>query len=298
MGEVLSQTFTGKTADFLYQEKSFHEYQETLSWTQKRSMRKLLKSSTLQTAASPEAIERFALELSEALFGQRDTFNQRFLKNKEQRITESDINIMKEQILRKGLLAVWKNEADPTRVKLLHKFTDRTWTLLFSKKGELFTLASSIYHVTIQGRPPLFLPRYFDKQVSEETLFFVIRDGYLAHKDRVRHQLKIQDNIEAYNTFRRLYQPIIMGLLFVILGEEAWEKYTQSINEDVDKIVTDLKNQREFLDSNISDIKKDQAQWAYAQALNEFQQKWGEAPTAEEQNIIRTRIEKSLGLAH
>ncbi|HEY1079866.1 MAG TPA: hypothetical protein VGE46_07205, partial [Bdellovibrio sp.] len=247
VGEAMTQVFDSKTAKFLYQEKNFYAYRETLSPARQKSLNKLLKSEVLQSAASPESVERFALELSETLFGQRDTFNQRFLTKKEQRIAESDINIMKEQILRKGLVEVWKNEADPTRVSRTKKLTDRIWTLLFSKKGELFTLGSSIFHITYQAKAPIFLPRYFDKQVSEETLFFVIRDGYLAHKDRVRHQLKIQDHIEAYNTFRRLYQPIIMGLLFVILAEDAWEKYTESLNQDVDKIVKDLKSQREFL---------------------------------------------------
>ncbi len=296
VGEVMTQIFNGKTAHFLYQEKSFNDYRETLSLSRQKSVQKLLKSPILQNAASSEAVERFALELSETLFGQRDTVNQRFLKNKEQRITESDINIMKEQILRKGLVEVWKNESDPTRVSRISKVTDRIWTLLFSKKGELFTLGSGAFHIAFRAKAPIFLPRYFDKQVSEETLFFVIRDGYMTHKDRVRHQLKIQDNIEAYNTFRRLYQPIIMGVLFVILAENAWEEHIQNLNNDVDKIVKDLRSQREFLETNLPDLKKEQAEIAFSLAINEFKQKFGEDPTAEEYKALRNRVEKALGV--
>lgn len=284
-----------ETSGFLLQGKSFDQFSKTLSWNQKRVLRKILNSSILHHGASPEAVDRYALELSAILFGKRDIADNWILKNKEQRLENSAILLLKEQILREGLVKTWKNEHDPAAISKLTKVTDKAWTLMFSKPGEIATLVSGVIGATL-GRAPIFLPKIFDKTISPDLQFKVLRDGFNAHKEEVRVALKHQTHIEAYNTFRRLYQPILMAIFFIVMAQESYETYQQSINNEVDTLVNELKNKREFIEKSIPELKKEQAQMAFEQALIEFQNKWGEAPTESEKTILRHRIEKSLGL--
>lgn len=284
-----------ETSRFLFQGKSFDQFSKTLSWNQKRILRKILNSSVLQRGASPEAVERYALELSTVLFGKREIADNWLLKNKEQRLENSAVLLLREQILRDGLVNVWKTEHDPATVSKLTKLTDKMWTLMFSKPGEIVTLFSGIVGATA-GRPPIFLPKFFDKKISPDLQFKILRDGFNTHKEEVRIALNHQTHIEAYNTFRRLYQPIIMAVFFIVMAQESYETYQQFINNEVDTLISDLKNKREFFEKGIPELKNEQAQMVFEQALIEFQNKWGEAPTDSEKIILRNRIERSLGL--
>ncbi|AFY00782.1 hypothetical protein [Bdellovibrio bacteriovorus] len=284
-----------ETSRFLLRGKTLDDFSKTLSWNQKRVLRRILNTSILQSGASPEAVERYSLELSTVLFGKREVADNWILKNKEQRLESSAVTLLKEQILRDGLVKTWKNEHDPAQVSKLSKITDKMWTLMYSKPAEIVSLVSGIIGAT-SGQAPFFLPKIFDKTISPELQFKVLRDGFSVHKEAVRIALKHQTHIEAYNTFRRLYQPIIMAVYFIVMAQESYETYQQSINSEVDALISDLKSKREFIEKNISELKKEQAQLAFEQALVEFQNKWGEAPTDSEKSIIRNRIEESLNL--
>lgn len=270
-----------ENSQFLLQGKSVDQYSQTLSWSRKRKVRQLIKNLDLNDLASEKVVERQAVELSTALFGSKDVVDRWLFKSREQRLEESTLLIIKEQLIKEGLLKTWGEVYNPAKRGTLKKILDRVWNLQNSRGGEWL-------------RMPFMLPSLKNKEISAELMQKIIQDGFNAHAEEARIALGQQSKIEAYNTFRKIYAPVFFGVLLIAQVQHAYLDLQAAMDEQVQHTLEQLRDQRQSLEKNIPLLKQEELQKAYASAVAEFTQKWGEPPTPEESAQLRTKIEKAL----
>lgn len=282
VADVLNQV-NRDNSEFLFKGPSFEEYTQSLSWLRKRKIRKLMQDLEVRSFPSEKALERRAIELGEALFGTHNNLSQWIRKSPEQRLDDSAILIIKEQLLKEGMLSTWSDVYDPKQISFLKKTLDRIWTFQHSRIGELLHL-------------PFLLPSLKNKEVSPELMFKVIRDGFTAHAEEVRVALKQQTKIDAYNTFRKIYAPVFFGVMLIVQAQNAYQQLQDAIEQQVQQTIQALRDQRKQIEETIPLIKQQEFQKAYDASVAEFTQKWGEPPTPEEAAIIKAKIEKALNM--
>ncbi len=274
----------GENSQFLLNGKSFEEYTQNLSWFRKRKIRRLVNDLEVRSFPSDKALERYTIELGTALFGSKELVDRWLFKSGDQRLEESTILIIKEQLLKEGFLKTWNDIYNPEKIGLLKKLLDRVWNLQASRLGDLTRL-------------PFALPSLKNKSLSSELMYKVIRDGFNPHAEEVRIALGQQGKIEAYNTFRKLYAPVFFSVMLIVQMEHAYHDLQVAIDEQVLQTTQQLREQRNSLENGIPLIKQEMFQKAYAAAVAEFTQKWGEAPTQEESALLKAKIEKALNMS-
>lgn len=268
---------------FLFQKDSFQEYYQGLSWNKRRQLRHLIHSIKFEKMPSDFAVEQTAIKLSQLLFGRKENLTNYISKNQSDRQEASATALIKEKILQDGFLKTWTDYSDPASISRTSKVMDKVWKFQQSKLMNILLL-------------PYFLPKIKDRHLPQELIFKVLRDGMKTHKDEIRVAMNAQNYIQGYNTFRRIYSPVLMSILFVVLLQDAQENYSKMVDEQVNQFVEDLRKQKEFLESKIPDAKKEEAQAAYNRVVEDFITKWGEPPTDAESAKIKSDINKALGI--
>lgn len=266
---------------FLFQGKSFEEHSQNLSWMRKRKIRKLVRDLEVRSFPSEKALERYSIELGTALFGSKDVVDRWIFKSKEERLEESSIYIIKEQLLQEGLLKTWGLNHDSAQVGMIRRLLDRLASAGHSPYGQLLRL-------------PYYLPTMKDQKIHQDLMYKVIRDGFISHSEEVRLALGKQSQIEAYNTFRKLYSPVFLGVMLITSLQHAYAELERIQDQQVQKAVQELRTQRKSILNNIDMAKQEIFQQTYDAAVAEFIQKWGEPPTPEEQVLLKAKIEKAL----
>lgn len=280
-----------ETGNFLFKTDSVKKYTEeaeyynNFSFLRKRRIRKLLTSVELRDLTSSLAVEKYSIELSSALFGERNTIDSWIISSKEQHLKDSTIYLIKEKILHDGLMKTWAIQSRPENMSKINKILDGIWRLQNSKFSQLTRL-------------PFILPNIKNTLISKELMFKIIRDGFDAHADEAKLELKLQTQKDAYLTFRRIYAPIVMGLVLSVTMTMTYNDYRQSIDDQVNHTVAELKSQRQNLEINIPKVKQELFNQAYKQSIENFITKWGEQPTEEEALQIRNRIRTQLKCDH
>lgn len=282
VADVLNQ-LNRDHSEFLFKGPSFESYTQNLSWMRKRKLRKLVQELEVRSFTSEKAMERYSIELSAALFGTPTNLNRWVTKTSEQRFEDSTILLIKEQLLKEGLVNTWGDVHDPKQISLLKNVLDRIGTFQSSRVGEVLRL-------------PFFLPSMKNKEVSSELMFKIIRDGFNAHAEEARIALKQQTKIDAYNTFRKVYAPVFFGVIFVVQMQNAYQQLQDVLEQQVQQTVRQLREQRQQIEEAIPQLKQQEFQRAYDATIAEFIQKWGEPPTAEEAAIIKAKIVKALNM--
>lgn len=280
--EVL-ETVNRESNQYLFSGKNLKEHHEALSWNRRRKIRKLLNSLELDQVPSQARIENYAVEMGTLLFGHREYLSRWVRKNGQERLEESTSLLIKERLIKEGMLKVWGDHADPASLGLLKKTMDRLWRFQNSRVVEFLGI-------------PYWLPKAKDNVLSQELIFKVIRDGYRTHEKEIAVALKSQNRREAYNTFARIYRPVVFALIFIFIVQKSYDDYNTSIDQGVEALVSELQKQREAL-STLSEVRTEEAQHALQQALSNFKEQWGEDPTPAERLKIQTQIEVALGLA-
>lgn len=282
VGDVLEQV--NRDSDgLLFKGPSFEEYTQSMSWMRKRKIRKLMQDIEVRSFSSEKAVERHAIELGEALFGNHTALGQWVRKSSEQRLDDSAILLIKEQLLQEGLLKTWGDVQDPAQINFLKKTVDHIKTFQGSMLGQSL-------------RMPFFLPKIKNQLLSNELMFKVIRDGFNAHAEEVRVALQKQTKIDAYNTFRKVYAPVVFGIMMVVQAQNAYQQLQDAIEQQVRATIEALRNQRKQIEETVPLVKQQEFQKAYDASIAEFTLKWGEPPTAEEAGIIKAKIEKALNM--
>lgn len=279
--EVL-ETVHRESNQYLFSGKSLKEHQEVLSWNRRRKIRKLLNSLELDQVPSQARIENYAVEMGTLLFGHREYLSRWIKKNGQERLEESTSLMIKERLIKEGMLKVWGEHADPASLGLLKKTMDRMWRFQNSRIVEYLGI-------------PYWLPKAKDKALSQELIFKVVRDGYKAHEKEIAVALKSQSYREAYNTFARIYRPVVFALISIFIVQKSYDDYNTSIDQGVEALVSELQKQRDAL-SSLSEVRTEEARHALQQALSTFREQWGEDPTPSERLKIQTQIETALGL--
>ncbi|AFY01453.1 hypothetical protein [Bdellovibrio bacteriovorus] len=280
--EVL-QTIDRENSQYLFNGKSVQEHTSTLSWNRKRKIRKILNQLEIENVPSQVTLERQAVELGTLMFGAKDAPSRWIKKNGQERLEESAVLIVKEQLLKEGLIKTWGQTHDAATLSALSKVMDRVWRFQHSRIMEFAGI-------------PYWLPKMPNKAISKELMFKVIRDGYAAHQKEVTIALKSQNYRDAYNTFAKIYKPVVFALIFIFIIERSYDQYQDEINNAVDTMIKDLQQQRESLDKALPQVKLEEGKNAFRQALEGFKMKWGEEPTPAERAVMQTRIESALGL--
>jgi len=241
--------------------KSFEDFSQNLSWLRKRKLRKLIQSLEIRSIPSEQALDRYAIELGILLFGQKEIVDRWIFQNKEQRLEESAVMIFKEQLLNEGLLKTWRDFYDPNQISVITKSLDLISTFQNSRVGDLLKL-------------PFVLPAIKNKTFSK----------------------KHQNKIEAYNTFRKLYSPVFMGVMLITHMIHAYEEIERAQEQMLAKTLQELREQRKSIETNIPLVKQEILKSAYTTAEAEFINKWGEPPTAEEASQIKAKIAEALNM--
>lgn len=271
------------SGELLFQGPSFQEYTQNMSWLRKRRIRKLVQDIEVRSFPSGKALERHVVELGEALYGTHTELSQWVRKSSNERLDDSAILILKEQLLKEGMLNTWGDVNDPNQIGFLKKSLDNLKNLRQSMVGQLI-------------RIPYQLPKLKNQSISHELMRKVVRDGFNAHAEEVRAALNQQTKIDAYNTFRKIYSPIFFGVILVVQAQTAYAQLQDAIEQQVRETVKALREQRKQIEKTIPLFKQQEFQNAYDASIAEFTQKWGEPPTAEEASIIKAKIEKALNM--
>lgn len=282
VGDVLEQV-NRNNAEFLFQGESFREYTENLSWMRKRKIRKLVRELEVRSFPSEKSLERYTVELGANLFGAHTGLRQWVTKSSEQRLDDSAIILIKEQLLQEGMLKTWGDVYDPQQISFLKRTLDQIQTFQRSRLVELMRL-------------PFVLPSIKNKTLSDDLMFKVIRDGFNAHAEEVRIALRVQTKIDAYNTFRKVYAPVFFGVMLFIQAQNAYQQLQDAIEQQVKQTIENLRNQRKQIEESIPKLKQEEFDRAYAACIEEFKHKWGEPPTPEEAAILRVKVQKALNM--
>lgn len=273
--EVLLET-SQKNKNFLWGGKDYQDFTKDYSWLRRRKIRKILHSIEVQNFTSEAAVERYAAELSAALFGPRTVVDRWITLDKNSRLEESSVLLIKEQLLREGLLNTWKDQRDPRTAGMIRKSFDFIAGMQQTKWA--------ILHL------PWSLPQWRDTRINPELMSLVVRDGFKTHAESIRKALGSQDRIEAYNTFRRLY-----GMVFFtsVVGLQILQAY-QMIEWEQQRLVEEaLKELKQTQDSikSLELLKESKIESAYQESLQIFKERWGEDPTPAEARALRLKIE-------
>ncbi len=282
VSEVIDR-INAESNGFLFQKNSFEEHYQSLSWNKRRQLRSLVNSIKFEKMPSEFAVEQATIRLANLLFGKKERPTNYVLKNQSDRESATATTLIKEQLLQEGFIKTWADHKDPASISRVSKAMDKVWKFQQSKFMKVIAL-------------PYFLPKIKDREIPQELIFKVLRDGMKTHKEEIRVAMKAQNYVQGYNTFRRIYSPVLMSILFVVLLQDAQENYQKMVDDQVNQFVEDLRKQKEVLESQLPDAKKEEAAAAYNRVVENFIAKWGEPPTEAESAKIRADINQALGI--
>jgi hypothetical protein len=273
LSDVMTQ-FDKDNNGFLFKQ-DLQVFQESLSWNRKRKIRKILNEVSLDNMISEKQVDRFAVELGTILFDKRETVDNWIFKSPKERMQDSAVGIIREKILREGLNHAWGGYS-PIKTGKLDKFVkgfrwvnDKANSLQASWLGTLLQF-------------PFALPKIQNQEISNELMRKIILDGYDKHANEVAIALKSQSKIEAYETFRRIYAPAVMGTVVVVIFYISWTMIQERNKQTVATYIADQQKTRSFLEK-IPEVKRAILEESIQKAREEFIQKWQDMPTAEEE---------------
>lgn len=280
--EVIQQ-LDSKNNEFLLKGSSFEEFGKDFSWLRRRKLRKLVNNTDLQTFVSEKAVERYAIELGTVMFGKKEAVDRWLRQDKESRLEESTIMLIKEKLLQDGLLKTWGEIHDPTDAGIFRRSLDKLWTIQHSRAFEWL-------------RIPIVLPGIKNKEIPPDLMYKIIRDGFKVHAEEARIALKSQSKIEAYNTFRKIYSATFFGVVLIFNVHSGYHQIQDYHKRQVTDVVQQLQETRKNVESAVPKVKQEQFEEAYRGAEADFIKKWGEPPTEAESQIIKARIAAALNM--
>jgi len=277
---------------FLLKGQTLEDLSSDFSWWRKRKLRKILNEAEITGFPSEKAIGRYVAELGTVLFGSNTEVKAFYEKSGVERLDDSGIKIIQDQLLNKGLRGTWKSFGEGANAKLMQRFLDKIWTFQNSRRGQMITIAT----ILRAGYAP-YLGKMGNIEIPPDLMFKVIRDGYQAHAAEVREFLQdktrpmTQSEIDAYNTFRKVYNPVAMAIVFTMAMHTAYENYHKEIELQVEHTVLHLQGTRRALGYVTSGGFKNQVyQEAVDGSVKDFIKKWGEPPTDAERAEIEEKV--------
>ncbi|KHD89512.1 MAG: hypothetical protein OM95_03655 [Bdellovibrio sp. ArHS] len=282
--EVLQKIDATHNKFLLKGSNSVEEIGKDFSWLRRRKLRKLINDTDLQTFVSDKALERYTIELGMVLFGKKEVVDRWLRQNKEQRLEDSTVILIKEKLLQEGLLKTWLEVRDPRDAGWTRKSLDRLWTLLQHRSLEWL-------------RIPLALPSMKNAEVPPELMYKIIRDGFKTHAEEARVALRSQNHIEAYNTFKKIYGRVIFGVLFALNVHNGYEQIQDYHNRHIEQTIQQIQEIAKHAENAVTQIKREQFDQAYRSAEADFIKKWGEEPTPAEREILRKKIADALNMS-
>lgn len=97
---------------------------------------------------------------------------------------------------------------------------------------------------------PFTLPKIHNKEISDDLMHKILRDGFDAHADEIRLALRSQTKIDAYNTFKRIYSASVMGTVMVTYLMSDYDQVTEEMNRNAqhqDELLNSLSNEIDAL---------------------------------------------------
>lgn len=259
---------------------------DKLSWRRKRKLRSVLKNISLNNMISEKQVTRLAAELGTILFDKRATVDSWLFKSPDERLNDATVSLLQEKILRQGLIKAWpgynphKTHPLEKLVKTFRWSTDKLATLQNSRLMSVLAF-------------PFTLPKIHNKEISDDLMHKILRDGFDANAEEIRLTLRSQSKIDAYNTFKRIYSASVMGTVMVTYLMSAYDQVTEEMNRNAqhqDELLNNLSHEIDAL----TEMRLTIIEQAYQDAVSEFIKVYGEEPTTEEQTVLRRKIENAL----
>lgn len=246
----------------------------TLEARSAKKLRSILKSQSLQDITSrPELIQK-QQEITDVIFRHGKDIDSLLFRSPKEREQIRLQKLLFETILEKGFQGHWQG---PLELSGLAKLRAQ-WVQLKSK---------SYFQLTLL---PWFLPKVEGPQVSSELLVKILDQGLEANSLEIQKVLKAQSRAEAYQIFRKLYSPVVLGSLFLVQSYFAYEALQIDQQQQVERSIEELKKAGIEIESMLSEARQQIVDEAYENILIEFRQKYGEDPTESEKRQIREKI--------
>lgn len=239
-----------------------------------KKVRKFFHQNELTDLLSRGEVSEKAEELTQILFEKELTLEKKWLVQKSVQDKRRTQQLLLQALLERGFQANW---AEPAQILGWDRFR-KSWNQLKISKVYQFSML------------PWFLPKVKGPQVSPELLIKIIDQGLEANIDEVHSLLARQNRHESYLHFRRLYTPVILGSLFLVQSFFAYEALQELQEQKVQKAIQDLQKAGLLAEAMIQQSQSVIIENAYQETIKEFEQTWGEPPTAEEKQQIRDRI--------
>ena len=118
----------------------------------------------------------------------------------------------------------------------------------------------------------------------------ILDEGFEAHALEVQNVLRLQSRAEAYQIFRKLYSPVVLGSLFLVQSYFAYEALQANQDQQVEKSIEELKKAGLSVETMLVETRQQIIDEAYAAILLEFREKFGEDPTEQEKQQILEKI--------
>ncbi|MES2768237.1 MAG: hypothetical protein V4596_03750 [Bdellovibrionota bacterium] len=200
----------------------------SLKKRKQKQIKRILERVQTEGVSSQRELYNVSNEIIILLSGNRDLIDRYFFKSKDERKKESIRFQVQQQLMQKGLEGFLKENSKNFKVNLWIQTKLAIRKLLNSQFFNWYQL-------------PWMLPRFRDKQLSEELLQKIIWSGIDANKLEIQKHYELQSYKEFYASMRRLYAGAFLGMSLIYTYNGALDYIQkQNITEQDLKVTEDL----------------------------------------------------------
>lgn len=253
-----------------------------IKWYKNKKLRNLLLSYQITDFKTPKQLNHYILELTVQLWGRSRTVDDYLFKTPDQREYAAIEFHIKEQILKNGITQTWQDFFNEHDLNRLQKFRYQI---------------SSIWNQPTLNRFKKILPLIFfnlpempNQVIPDSLIVQVLYDGIDTHLNELKYYYRSQNKIDTYNLARKMFQPIIMATLFVVSYDFASKEIERQQQDQVKEVISSLNTSSDKIISSVTHNKQEIFEATMQAVLTEFKQKWGEDPTPEEYEKLKSKV--------
>jgi hypothetical protein len=274
--------------NFLFQGKTSNDFFADLSWNQRRHLRSLLKNTHLGDFATEKQVHALAAELTVLLFGSRETVDRWIFESADANLKKSTVSRINEQLLHQGLNGIWGERYSPARPGFVSAVSRRRALISAGISNAFYGKLK--YLSLLVG----FLPKAGSQEFPAELMEKIVRDGFDAHAEEARVAMHAQTKVEAFNTFRRMWNTTFITSTTAALLTILVLMVLQESEERVNTVIADIDALGFGINDQVAAAKNEIIEKAYAARESDFIQKFGEKPTAQEKEMELRHIRAIL----
>lgn len=255
------------------------EYQiQNLKNRQRKKAQKLLDRVFKGDIVSAKDLETVAINLTNILYGRKDTIDRYFLKNASQREVESFRWKTKKQLIEKGLVSFVETQPKDLKISLWIKLKKNVRRILQSQIMNWLQL-------------PFGLPSRRESSISEDLLFKTVWEGTDKYQAEIAALMKTERKWDGYAVGRRMYMFTIVSVLMVHGYQEGIDRREAEQKQKVEQVVAALESTKELPEMTKAYV-KERKDTAFRDSIEQFKTELKRDPTPEEIEEMRAIIYK------